>query len=276
MSGDDSLTLSSATEKFLNLGNIRAILHQGLDDWLEIVQANPGPIEETDWFRDLDRQLPRAEASDLLTLALETVLENYGEYRDYNTMTTQSDQGELFFGFVDFLRLRCQYDRVAWKLKPLAMVHEVLVRNGRNAAAEIWSQSLASQTSEAADSFRVELDTLTQKYGMCLASVRDRIAERFVRPLTIDRLRALVRPSMPQDAAGDRAFAALQEEIDQLAQEPSGAGLDLPTWLEGLEDEVADCQTLSRKKASSEMDALPKDVQVRVSWEDIERMKTED
>ena len=37
-------------------------------------------------------------------------------------------------------------------------------------------------------------------YGMRLPTIADRIAERFIRPLAIDRMRALVRPAMEQAA----------------------------------------------------------------------------
>ena len=44
------------------------------------------------------------EAIDQLTLAIESVVENYREYRDYNSTTTQSDRGEMLFTLLDFLR----------------------------------------------------------------------------------------------------------------------------------------------------------------------------
>ena len=48
-------------------------------------------------FRQLDNQLPRVEAIRQLTVIMETIVENYVEYRDYNTTTTQSDRGEQLF-----------------------------------------------------------------------------------------------------------------------------------------------------------------------------------
>ena len=87
----------------------------------------------------------------MLSIAIEAVVENYRAYRDYNTTTTQSDHGELLYTFVDFLRQRAAYDRVAWNLKPVVWAHEILVRHGREAAAEMWRQAFAERTSEAAD-----------------------------------------------------------------------------------------------------------------------------
>ena len=50
--------------------------------------------------------LPREKAVRYLSLILESIIENYNEYRDYNTTTTQSDNGESLYMFLDFLRLR--------------------------------------------------------------------------------------------------------------------------------------------------------------------------
>ena len=55
------------------------------------------------------RRLPREDAARWLTIAIEAVVENYREYRDYNTTTTHSDHGEMLFTLVDFLRLRAEY-----------------------------------------------------------------------------------------------------------------------------------------------------------------------
>ena len=56
--------------------------------------------------------------------------ENYAEYVDYNSTTTQSDRGEMLFTLLDYLRLRTSYDLMAWKLQPVVLAHEVLVRGG--------------------------------------------------------------------------------------------------------------------------------------------------
>ena len=65
-------------------------------------------------------------------MAIEAVVENYGEYVDYNSTTTQSDRGDMLYTLLDFLRLRASYDRVAWNLRPVVLAHEVLVRCGRD------------------------------------------------------------------------------------------------------------------------------------------------
>jgi hypothetical protein len=70
--------------------------------------------------------------------------------------------------------------------------------------------------------------------------VADRLAERFVRPLTIDRIRALVPAAIEEATRGGECpkFELLQIDIEYLTREPTGVGLDVPAWLVALEEEV--------------------------------------
>ena len=76
-----------------------------------------------------------------LELVLQAVVENYEEYKDYNTTTTQSDYGENLHVLLDFLRLKAGYERHAWQFRPLVLAHEVLARHGRAAAARAAGRS---------------------------------------------------------------------------------------------------------------------------------------
>jgi hypothetical protein len=258
------------TQKFLStLGNLRGILHQGVDAWLASLAEDDEMVERIRLLGELDNTWPRSDAVELLSVAIEAVVENYRAYRDYNTTTTQSDHGELLFQFVDFLRQRAAYDRVAWNLKPVVWAHEILVRHGRHAAAEIWRQAFAERTSEAADLHLERLKALADQYGMQLPTIADRLNERFVRPLEIDRLRAMVEPAMNGDPATRRvAFDALEREIAEVASEPHGAGLDVPDWLSALEDEVTSARSRMNHVPSS--DRLSRRIgQAPLSWSEI-------
>ncbi len=241
------------TQRFLNLGNLRAILHQGIDAWLTRLEENPEPGEELRLLEDLGGKLPRAEAVKHLSIAIEAIVENYAEYRDYNSTTTQSDRGDVLYTLLDFLRLRVQYDRVAWHLKPLLAAHAMLVRRGRSAAAEMWRRALAERTGELADTLQNRYDELRKQYAMRLPTIGDRLAERFIRPLAIDRVRALIKPAMDRvrhrpvaAEAPDNAFEQLEQEIEELTQEPTGIGFEVPGWLQSLEQEVEQqCRALS-------------------------------
>jgi hypothetical protein len=258
----------------LNLGNLRAILHQHTGVWLSNLEhADDAP--EIRLIIELGQAIPREEAAKWLSLALEAVVENYREYRDYNTTTTHSDHGELLYTLVDFLRLRANYDRVAWNLRPVVMAHEILVRHNRPSAAEMWQQALAERTAETADANLARFEELCNQYGVILPSVAERLGERFTRPLAIDRVRALVGPAIAAADTDDRtAIAALEQEIASLAQEPAGAGLDLPDWLAALEEEVSTVRC--RRRHQTLNDAPRRIQQVRLTWAQWQRQIADD
>ncbi len=227
------------TQRFFSLGNIRAILHQGVGAWLDRV-CEEDDSEQWKLFRELESEVSREEAEDHLSLILEAVVENYGEYRDYNSTTTQSDHGELLYMFLDFLRLRTEYDRVCWHLKPVILAHEILVRRGKSRAAKMWKRALTERIDGEADRYLTRLTELQQKYAIRMSTVADRLAERFVRPMIIDQIRSLVKPAIMearQDGA-TTAFDLLEHETEALASVSTGIGFDVPVWLLALEEEV--------------------------------------
>ena len=172
------------------------------------------------------------------------MVENYGEYIDYNSITTQSDRGEMLYTLLDFLRLRASYDRLAWNLRPVMLAHQVLVRGGRDGAAEIWREAIAERTAPLADEHLRRFERLCKKYGMRLPSVAEHLAERFIRPLEIDRLCALIRPAIDEirNAKPPAALRQLEEQVAEFTSEPSGAGFELPSWLEALDQELDHAQ----------------------------------
>jgi hypothetical protein len=207
--------------------------------------------------------LSRADAIKHLGLVIEAVAENYAEYRDYNSTTTQSDRGDMIYTLLDFLRLRVHYDRVAWHLRPVLTAHSVLVRRGRSGAAALWRDALSERTGELASSLEAKGADLRAKYAMRLPTVTDRLAERFVQPLVIDRLQALIRPAMEAHSSGEEAgsdapFAQLEREATELAEEPTGVGLEVPQWLASLEQEA------NEQLQAAGFLAQPEPVQVRL------------
>jgi hypothetical protein len=226
------------TQHFLAMGNIRGILLQGVGNWLDRLDGDNSL--STSLADDLDESIGREEAIHHLSLVLEAVVESYHEYRDYNSTTTQSDRGDLIYTLLDFLRLRNRYDRVCWNLRPVALAHKILVRFGMQEAAQVWREGLTERISEEAELYQQRLEKLQTKYSMQMQTVADRLGEGFVRPMVIDRIRALVSPSMEEAERGGPApsFESLEREVELLMQQPSGAGLDIPIWLAALEDEV--------------------------------------
>jgi hypothetical protein len=82
--------------------------------------------------------------------------------------------------------------------------------------------------------------------------VADRLQERFVKPLALDRLCALVEPAMREaEGSGDRpAFARLRRELEAYTATPTGVGLDVPAWLRRLELEVQRVQATHTRLAA--------------------------
>jgi hypothetical protein len=240
------------TPQFLNEGNLRAILHQGAKAFLERLKELPDPKGAHKLLEELDREIPLAAAADRLELIMQAVVENDEEYNDYNHTTTQSDKGELLYCLLDFVRVKISYDRTAWKLTPVVLAHEVLARRNRMASAELWRRGIVEQTSMVALQHLERYTRLTEKYGMRLPTVADRLHERFVRPLDVDRIRALIKPAMAELRAGQptRTFELLEQEIADFAATPSGVGLDVPQWLLALDEEVHRSQSQTQPELS--------------------------
>ncbi len=232
------------TQNFLKLSNVRAILHQGVAAWLDRI-AEQGEYPEVQPILDAieENRLDKNEAHRWLTVVLEGVIDHYAEYRDYNSTTTQSDRGELLYMLLDFLRLRVRYERVCWNLKPIFWAHEVLVRGGCHQTAQQWRRALSERVGREADQYLTQLVSLQSQYAMKMPTVADRLGERFLIPMTIDRMRALVRPAMKQLRSENGlqhspAFDLLVQEARMMTREPVGVGLDVPAWLVALEEEV--------------------------------------
>jgi hypothetical protein len=233
------------TAEFLNLANLRSVLHRGIEAWLDDLPRQDNPPEA--FLADLDRTLSRAPTVRLLEIVLQAVVENYDEYRDYNTTTTQSDYGENLFVLLDFLRLKAAYERDNWRVRPMMLVHEVFCRRDRIAEAAAWETEIVEYTREHAGKHLLELADLEARHGVKLRTVGDRLREQFVAPLAIDRMCSLVRPARATTAPGGEVaaggppatemFGRLRAEIEGFTVSPAGVGLDVPSWLRRIEAE---------------------------------------
>ncbi|MSQ93691.1 MAG: hypothetical protein EXR98_03950 [Gemmataceae bacterium] len=230
--------------KFLAMANLRGILLRGVGAYLKDLEAEPDPLHPLKLLDDLDQGGTREEAERVLQIILQTLIENYDHLRDYNATTTQSDYGDNLHRLFDYLRLKARYDRAAWLAKPLNMVHEVLARRD-GAAAALWRQRVESITQESAEAFVKDLAHLEKTHGIRLATIRDRIEERFVRPMVLDRLCALIEPAIKnaQASLDQDGIAPLELELEPFATTPSGVGLDVPAWIGRLQSELERVRT---------------------------------
>jgi hypothetical protein len=226
--------------RFMTLGTLRGILHRGMEPYLQYLMQNPDPLHPVLLVEELDEQIPRDAAERLLANVLRAVVENYEEYKDYNTTTAQSDYGENLHLLLDFLRLKASYQRQEWQCRTLWVVHGVLARQGRESAARLWQEAFAQLVREPAERHLQELARLEQAHGIRLRTIRDRLEERFARPLAVDRLCAQIGPVMQAASEGEdnRMFAEFQKELQENTAAPVGVGLDVPAWIRQLEQEV--------------------------------------
>ncbi len=252
----------------LTLGNVRAILHQGVDRFLDYLQENEDPLHPLKLLRDIEAgELTREDAIDHLRLIYQIVVERYDRFLEYNTTTTQSDYGEVFHSLLDFLRLETTYDRDAWNLVPVSLAHEVLSRTGKDDAAQIWEDVFATKTEDMADRHLADLLKLERQYGMRLPSISNHLRERFVKPLSVNTMAALIAPAClmtppepPPRSRGAIAhrpdpFRLLQKLVDDYLKSTSGSGLEVPPWLRQLEDELNRVQHADQSTGSLDLDA---------------------
>jgi hypothetical protein len=231
------------TAHFMILGNLRGVLHRGVGAWLDSLRDQPGDEAPERLLDDLSSgALKHANVERWIEIILHTIEEHYEEYRDYNTTTTQSDYGDNLAVLIDFLRVKVQYDRVAWRMRPLALVHEVLCRKGHFAIAERWREDISENLRPRSEELLHELTQKEEQHALQLRTIRDRIEERFVQPLALDRLNSLIEPAARDARAGlgeaSPAFQRLEEQLRPFIDNPSGVGLDVPHWLRKFEMEV--------------------------------------
>ncbi|HMO91972.1 MAG TPA: hypothetical protein PKD64_07205 [Pirellulaceae bacterium] len=227
------------TQIYLNPTNIRSILHLGVDQWLTEFSEDPA-AQDLPLILDLDRVLPRRLAVKNITMILEAVYENYTEYRDYNSTTTQSDRGEMLFILLDFLRLRAKYERVCWHFKPVTWVHETLVKKNQLRVARRWRRALAERVGTEAKRFLDECERLRKEYSVSMGSIYDRLNEKFVHQMQVDRLCSFVEPAMyaPQSESSQRLFDLIEHLADSLAANNTGPGIDEPAWIVAMSHEI--------------------------------------
>jgi len=188
---------------------------------------------------EVDRKIPRDRAVQFLQLVAQAVVDNYAEFKDYHQTSPQSAYGENLFILLDFLQVKASYERHVWILRPLYLIHDVLIRASQHEAAVHWRERCAEHQRQPADEYVARLRSLEQTYGIRLATVADRIGERFVRPLDLDRLCGLVEPAMAEAGQPEHpAFDRFEGELAVFADQPSGVGLDTPPWLQRLALEV--------------------------------------
>lgn len=261
--------------RLLTLGNVRAVLHDGVKNFLDYLAETEDPLHPIKLLGDLEEgHIDEVDAVDFLEMIYGALVDKFDRFLEYNTTTTQSDYGELFYTFLDFLRTESAYDRNEWNLLPARVAHHVLAERGPQPAAELWEQLFANRTRRTAEQHLSELDDLEAMYGMRLPSIRDHLSEQFVKPLAVNRMVALV-PKAAEDARLGRVppenFERLRAEIDSYLESSFGSGIEVPEWIRQLEDaldQVDPTMRSSRYDAEPELDFPP----VRLSLRTVQQV----
>jgi len=177
----------------------------------------------------------------MLELIYGSVVDKFDRFLEYNTTTTQSDYGNKFYVLLDFLRVEAAYDRDAWERVPESIVHRALALAGKQNALGILEDILEGESREDADQHVDNLMQLEQEYGVHLPGVSDRINERFIKPLAVNRMLALIEPTMHpkiDDREAHAKFERLRREIDSYMEDTSGSAVDIAQWLQDVGREV--------------------------------------
>jgi hypothetical protein len=181
-------------------------------------------------------ELTTKQAAARMRLALECIAENHAEYRDWNSTTTQSDRGECLHILLDFLRIKAEYERIAWTLRPVNMAHRVLARTGSPEAAEAWRGRMREETADTAAEITDKLSKLETQWGVRLAAIADRCRRPFTAVLEQDDLEALVEPAVRELLTGKPADAGarFEERAAGFIGVAGGSGVEIPDWLDRL------------------------------------------
>eukprot|EP00913_Durusdinium_trenchii_P035305 g33035.t1 len=224
----------------LMVSNIRSILHVGVDSYLDYLAEEEDPLKPNRLLEALDEgEIDHDDACHYLELVYECILDKLERFIEYNTTTTQSDYGHQLYCLLDFLRAESEYDRDAWILKPYWFAHEVLTETGHTTAALRWEEVLRERSGPKAEKHLRKLRRLEKTYGVCLPSLADRLGERFVKSLAVNRMIALIPQALSQLRTGgpSDAFAQLQSEIHQYLETTAGSAIEVPDWLARLDRE---------------------------------------
>ena len=228
--------------RVLPLATLRAILHEGIDQFVDFLIENDDPLHPSRLVAALEADPTlRPNAERLLTLIFSAVVDEMERFVEYNSTTTQSDYGERFDSFLDFLRAEAAYRRDEWDLTPLRIAHETLAQAGCDSAARLWTSIVRSRTAETAERHLTRLAALEKRHAMTLPSITDHLSERFVKPFAIDRMLALIPAALRESQLGRAntpAFRTLRREVDRYLATTTGSAAELPIWIDDFQNAV--------------------------------------
>jgi hypothetical protein len=226
----------------LTLGNVRTILHNGIEWFIAQLAEHDDPLHPNQLIESLEAgEIDVDDAVEILELIYGSVVDKFDRFLEYNTTTTQSDYGDKFYVLLDFLRIEAVYDRDAWDRIPESIVHRSLAMASKQNVLALLEESLEDESRADADRHVHSLQRIEQEYGVHLPGVSDRINERFTKPLAVNRMLALIKPTMRpriDDPEAHEKFERLRSEVDSYMEDTAGSAIDIPQWLQDVGREV--------------------------------------
>ena len=258
------------TQHLMAPTSLRGILRRGVRPWLEDL------LEKSEFDPAIERppllnaiasgEVPLRHAAARVRLVLESIAENHAEYRDWNSTTSQSDRGEFLHILLDFLRIKAEYDRISWTLRPVGMAHRVLARRGEIEAATAWRSRMREETAATSEGLKKRLAEIESTWGLRLASVADCVQRPFTAVLEQDELESLVEPAVRELRVGGPTPAAdaLEQRAESFLGLAAGSGVEVPEWL----DQLGRCvdAALEHRVEVSPIGRLPD----AIAWQPIE------
>ena len=164
------------------------------------------------------------------------------------------------------LRIKAEYERIAWTLRPVGMAHRVLANCGMTEAAAAWRGRMRDETRDTAAELVGRLSGLESEWGIRLASVGDRVRRPFTGVLEQDELESRVEPAVAELISGTPpgAGAAFEESATALVGLAGGSGVELPEWLDRLGHAVD--RALEQAEIGTSAQTPPGSLPAAVPW----------
>lgn len=245
--------------QILTLGNVRTILQMGIGNYLEYLTKNSDPLKTPKLIDDLESKAIEVDNIEFqLELVYQIIIDKYDRFLEYNTTTTQSDYGEKFSCFLDFLRVEAEYERDEWNYLPFKIAHESFVNESQMEAAQIYEDLFTRRSNEKAEEHLSQLAKQQQKHGVKLPGITDHLQERFVKPLAVNRMLALVKLAMNDVQSNleiSSSFERLCSEIEVYQNDLHGSSIEIPEWLRLLDIEVTKNESTTSKLRVDSLDS---------------------
>jgi len=159
-------------------------------------------------------------------------------------MTTQSDYGQNLHILIDFLRLKCEYQRRHWMLKPFFLVHRCLINWQLWDLAEIWEETVESHFQGWSEVFVKKYNRIRNSHGIHLPGLFETLNKGLGFPLAMQHVLGLVRHVIRELETGQTGptLARLRERIRSFGTFHVRYGFQRPEWIDDLENAIQRAQ----------------------------------